>query len=165
MSDTPRLTGSRAIVTGATNGFGTAIVRTFVKEGAGVFAVDQPGSGIESMYQSMHGVTPCAASVTDETTAADIIARASDEFDGLDIVVNNSAVQTSKPIGDNDETELEQFLGGKILVYEAMSRLALYSLEKSPGGRIINLGCNRSAFTRAGDAAYARSQSVPSARF
>lgn len=160
MSDALRLFGSRAIVTGASNGIGEAIVRTFVKQGANVFAVDGPDSGIEAHFKSLRTVTPYAASIADEKSAAEMIARGSEALNGLDIVVNNSSLQASKPIGDSDETELEQFLTRKIQLYATTARAALPFLEKSPAGRIINMGCIRSGFSRAGDAAYARSETV-----
>ena len=77
MADARRLFGSRAIITGASNGIGEAIVRTFVKQGAKVFAVDRPDSGIEAHYKSLRAVTPYVASVKDEKSAAEMIARGS----------------------------------------------------------------------------------------
>lgn len=160
MSDALRLFGSRAIVTGASNGIGEAIVRTLVKQGARVFAVDRPDSGIETHFKALQNVTPYAETIADEQSVAEMIKRASEALDGLDIVVNNSSIQASTPISDNDETELEQFLDRKIQLYAATTWVALPYLEKSPAGRIINMGCLRSAFSRTGKAAYARSEAV-----
>lgn len=160
MSDALRLFGSRAIVTGASNGVGEAIVRTFVKQGAMVFAVDRPDSGIETHFKALQNVTAYAETVTDEQSAAEMIKRGNEALDGLDIVVNNSAIQASTPFGDSDDPELERFLDRKIQLYAATMRVALPYLEKSPAGRIINMGCLRSAFSRAGNSAYARSETV-----
>lgn len=160
MSDALRLFGSRAIVTGASNGIGEAIVRTFVKQGAMVFAVDGPDSGIETHFKALKNVTPYAEMVADEQSAAEMVKRASEALAGLDIVVNNSSLQASTPISDGDEAALEQFLKRKIQLYAATTRVALPYLEKSPAGRIINTGCLRSAFSRTGNAAYARSEAA-----
>ncbi len=160
MPDTLRLFGSRAIVTGASNGVGEAIVRTFVKQGAMVFAVDGPDSGIETHFKALQNVTPYAETVADEQSAAEMVKRASEALAGLDIVVNNLSLQASTPISDGDEAELEQFLNRKIQLYAATTRVALPYLEKSPAGRIINTGCLRSAFSRTGNAAYARSEAA-----
>ncbi len=158
MSDALRLFGSRAIVTGASNGVGEAIVRTFVKQGAMVFAVDGPDSGIETHFKALQNVIPYAETIADEQSAAEMVKRASEALAGLDIVVNNWSLQASMPISDGDEAELEQFLKRKIQLYAATTRVALPYLEKSPAGRIINTGCLRSAFSRTGNAAYARSE-------
>jgi len=162
MSNALRLFGSRAIVTGASNGIGEAIVRTFVKQGAMVFAVDRPDSGIENHFKSLQKVTPYAATVADEQSVTEMIQNANEALDGLDILVNNSGLQASTPIGDGDsnEVELEKFLDRKIRLYVATTRVVLPYLEKSPAGRIINMGCLRSAFSRAGNSAYARSEAA-----
>jgi NAD(P)-dependent dehydrogenase (short-subunit alcohol dehydrogenase family) len=157
MADARRLFGSRAIVTGAGNGIGEAIVRTLVKQGADVFAVDRPDSGIETHFKALRKVTPYAAAITDESSVAEMLTRASEALKGLDIVISNAAIQPVTPIGDNDEAELQQFLDRKIQLYARMARAALPYLEKSPAGRIINMACIRSAFSRSGEKAYARS--------
>jgi NAD(P)-dependent dehydrogenase (short-subunit alcohol dehydrogenase family) len=160
MSEALRLFGSRAIVTDASNGIGEAIVRTFVKQGGSVFAVDKPDSGIETQFKSLRGVTPYAASVTDEDSAIEMIRQANEVLKGLDVVVNNSMMRSTTVISDDDESGLEQFLGPKIRLYAATSRQAMPFLEKSPAGRIINMGFTRSSFSRNGDIAYERSQKV-----
>jgi len=160
MSEALRLFGSRAIVTGASNGIGEAIVRTFVKQGSSVFAVDKPDSGIETHFKSLRSVTPYAASVNDEASAIEMIRQANEALDGLDVVVNNSATQPNMVISDSDESELERFLQRKIQLYAATTRAALPYLEKSPAGRIINMGCIRSAFSRTGDADYDLSEKL-----
>jgi len=156
MSDALRLFGSRAIVTGASNGLGEAVVRTFVQQGAAVFAVDGPDSGIESSFKALRGVIPYAATIRDDESAQDMIKRASEELDGLDIVVNIAAIQSGAPIGD-DDAEFEQFMQRKIQLYGAIALIALEYLEKSPAGRIINMGCMRSAFSTTGEARYQKS--------
>ena len=160
MSDELRLFGSRAIVTGAGNGIGEAIVRTFVKQGASVFAVDKPDSGVDTRFKSMRNVTPLAASVDVDDSLDNMIAQASGALDGLDIIVNNSLLQASAPIADSDTEELRKFLDRRIRLYAATARLALPYLEKSPAGRIINMGCIRSAFTRDGERSFTQSRSA-----
>ena len=56
MANALRLFGLRAIVTGAASGVGEAIVRTLIKHGAEVLAVDSANSGIETHFNSVRGV-------------------------------------------------------------------------------------------------------------
>ncbi len=158
MADARRLFGSRAVVTGASNGIGEAIVRTLVKQGALVFAVDRPDSGIETQFKALRNVTPYAASITDETSISEMLAGANESLKGLDIIVGNEVMQPKKPFGDDDEVDLQPFLERKIQLYAALARAALPHLEKSPAGRIINMACSRSTFSRSGENAYARSR-------
>ena len=61
MDDAKRLFGLKAIVTGAANGIGEAVARTFVKHGAGVLSVDAPETGIETKFSSVRGISGFAA--------------------------------------------------------------------------------------------------------
>jgi len=160
MADARRLFGSRAVVTGASNGIGEAIVRTFVKQGAEVFAVDRPDSGIETQFKALRTVTPYAASITDESSINEMLTAAHECLNGLDIVVSNEATQPKKPLGNDDEADLQSFLERKLQIYAAIARTALPHLEKSPAGRIINMAYSRSTFSRSGEDAYVRSTAV-----
>lgn len=158
MADGGRLFGSRVIVTAAADGIGEATVRTFVKQGASVVAVDHPDSGVDSQFRGLKGVNPMPVDLNAKGSAASLVESANDLLGGLDVVVNNRAVQTRSPLTDADEAALQNFLDKKIEVYSAVSRAALPFLERSPAGRIVNIGCVRSAFAADGERAFARSQ-------
>lgn len=155
MSEALRLFGTRAIVTGAIDGIGEAIVRTFAKQGAAVFAVDSRDSGIDTHFQALRGVTPFEANLSDRDAAQQIVAAAMKVLGGLDVVVNNANTQAKTAVGD--ESALASFMSEKLRVYGALSAAALPNLEKSPAGRIVSLGCLRSAFAQ--DAAALHEQS------
>ena len=160
MSDDLRLFGTRAIVTAAADGIGEAIVRTFVKQGALVFAVDGPDSGIDSQFRALRGVTPHAVKLTDGHSAETMIAAGDEALDGLDVVINSGALQPKSPIAAGEIAALEKFLEQRMRVYGAVSRAALRFLEKSPAGRIVNIGCLRSAFAIDGEDLFARSEKL-----
>ena len=121
MSDALRLYGTRVIVMSAADGIGEAIVRTFIKQGAAVFAVDRPDSGVDRQFRSLRGVTSHMCNVTNQVSADEMVAAAGDALDGLDVVVNNGAVQAKSPIADANITQLEQLLDQKIKWYEVLS--------------------------------------------
>ncbi len=158
MSDELRLFGTRAVVTTAADGIGEAIVRTFVKQGASVFAVDQPDSGIQSQFRTLRGVTPFPIKLSDQNEADEMITAASAALDGLDVVVNNAALQPKTPIAAGEIAKLEQFIEQEIRIYRAVAQASLPLLEKSPAGRIVNIGCMRSAFAMDGEDLFARAE-------
>lgn len=158
MSDALRLYGSRAIVTGAADGIGEAIVRIFIKQGASVFAVDGLNSGIDRHFGSLRGVTPHICNIRDEASVTEMLAAADDAFNGLDIVVINGELQGKSPLTDDDKEELDRFLDQRIRVYSSIARGSLPLLEHSPAGRIVNIGCVRSAFALNGDGAAAAAE-------
>ena len=158
MSDARRLFGSRAIVTAAADGIGEAIVRTFVKQGAIVIAVDQPDSGVDTQFRSLKGVTPMPINLNDSGNIGAMLDAATEILDGLDVVINNRGVQTRTPITDSDAKTLDTFIEQKMAQYSQVSRAALPFLERSPAGRIVNIGCVRSAFAVDGEEGFARSR-------
>jgi 3-oxoacyl-[acyl-carrier protein] reductase len=158
MDDAMRLFGLKAIVTGAANGIGEAVARTFVKHGAAVLSVDSQESGIETKFSSVRGITGFAANLAESGSARNILEAAVSKFGALDIVVNNYVVQSDAPINDEDEDALKGLLDRKIRVMSGICNAAVPLLKKSPAGRIINIGFVRSSFTKDGDAAYACAQ-------
>ncbi len=158
MDDAMRLFGLKAIVTGAANGIGEAIARTFVKHGAQVLSVDAPDTGIETLFTSVRGISGFAADLSDAGAAINIMDAADSTLGALDIVVNNYVIQSDTPIGDGDGSALNELLDRKIAVMSNICDAALPVLKKSPAGRIINVGFVRSSFSKDGDAAYAAAE-------
>lgn len=158
MSDALRLFGTRAIVTSAADGIGEAVVRIFIKQGAEVVAIDGPDSGIEMHFRSLKGVTAMTSRLADPEEVDALVKQARDEMGGIDVVVNNALLQPKTPISDSDAAALDGLLERKIRTYSMLARSALPYLERSPAGRIVNIGCLRSAFTADGERAYRRSE-------
>lgn len=142
----------KAIVTGAASGIGEAIARTFVKHGAAVLAVDEPDSGIDVTFRRLQGVTALEADPEAPTMAAKLTQAALDELGGVDILVNNFAGESIAP------AEHEAALQRLLRQVEETSDAVLPLLKQSPGGRVINIGCLKSAFGPEGDAALAASE-------
>jgi NAD(P)-dependent dehydrogenase (short-subunit alcohol dehydrogenase family) len=158
MSDELRLFGTRAIVTSAADGIGEAIVRIFAKQGAEVVAVDRPDSGLETRFKGLKKVIPMTCSLTDPESVKAMVKGARDELGGLDVVVNNAFLQPKIAISDSDMVALDTLLEQQIRTYSLIARTALPLLEHSPAGRIINIGCLRSAFTTDGTRACRRAE-------
>ncbi|HEX2138571.1 MAG TPA: SDR family oxidoreductase [Woeseiaceae bacterium] len=152
MAEASRLYGMKAIVTGAASGIGEAIARTFVKHGAEVLAADEPGSGIDATFRRLSGVTALAIDPGAPTMAAKLTQAALDELGGVDILVNNYACDSAAPA--DPAAALERLLQQITETSDA----ALPLLKQSPAGRVINIGCLRSAFGPDGEAALAASE-------
>jgi NAD(P)-dependent dehydrogenase (short-subunit alcohol dehydrogenase family) len=90
-----RLEGKRALVTGASSGIGRATATRFLAEGARVATFDLSGEAVD-------GALDLRGDVSDEDRVAEAVARAVDEFGGLDIVVPNAATQL---VGQDDRAD------------------------------------------------------------
>lgn len=160
MDDAKRLFGLKAIVTGAANGIGEAIARTFVKHGAQVLSVDAPDTGIETLFSSVRGISGFAADLSDPAAGKKIMDAARSTLGALDIVVNSYVIQSSTPINNGDDGALESLLDKKITSMSNICDVALPLLKTSPAGRIINIGIVRSSFTKDGEGAYVAAESA-----
>lgn len=79
------LSGRVAVVTGASKGIGLAVARTLAEEGAHVVAASRTrGEGLPDK------VVHVAADLMDPQAPAHIVARAVEEFGGVDVLVNNA---------------------------------------------------------------------------
>jgi NAD(P)-dependent dehydrogenase (short-subunit alcohol dehydrogenase family) len=105
-----RLQRKVAIVTGSGSGIGRAIAARFAAEGAAVLGVDWNRSLGESAASEIAGeggtIAFHAADVSDEDAVKGVIAACVERFGGLDILVNNAAVQHEVLL---HETTLEQW--------------------------------------------------------
>ncbi len=146
MSDALRLYGTRALVTSAAEGIGEAVVRILIKHGAEVVAVDDPSSAITMTYNGVKNVIPMPGRANDQESAQALAKDVRDEMGGIDVLVNIALLQPKTPIGDGDTDALEQLVEQKIRRYSLLARSCMQFLERSPAGRIVNIGCLRSAF-------------------
>lgn len=153
MADALRLYGMKAIVTSAASGIGEAIARTFVKHGADVLAVDDPDSGIESTFRRMRGISALPVDPDAPTTAAKLTQAGLDDMGGIDILVNNFAADPEPLTADAGDAAHQAWLESLLRRIRETSIAVLPLLKQSPAGRIINIGCQRTAFGRNGKAA------------
>jgi NAD(P)-dependent dehydrogenase (short-subunit alcohol dehydrogenase family) len=91
-----RLSGKRAIVTGAASGIGRASVLRFAEEGARVLAVDLAEAGLEetrALVARAGGQAEAAvADAADDASVAALVARCVRDWGGLEVVHANAGI-------------------------------------------------------------------------
>lgn len=93
-----RFEGKRALVTGASRGIGEAIARQLDRGGARVALVARSVDRLERIASELSNpplVIP--ADLSEYDSIEQIATAVLDEFDGLDILVNNAAVERNQP--------------------------------------------------------------------
>jgi NAD(P)-dependent dehydrogenase (short-subunit alcohol dehydrogenase family) len=137
-----KLTGKRAIITGGDSGIGRAVAILFAKEGAEVFIVylDEHEDAKDTReligkYGGRCGTMP--GDVRSATFCADAVKRAVSEVGGVDILVNNAAVQyPQESILDISDEQLERTFRTNIFSMFYMTKAALPHMGE--GSSIIN---------------------------
>lgn len=153
MAEPARLYGMRAVITGAADGIGEAIARTFVKHGAEILAVDEPGSGIESVFRRVQGIIALAIPA-DASLPARLAKASREELGGADILVNNFARHVE---GTAEPAAVVQLTLERI---RETSLEALPLLKRSPAGRVITIGFLPSSFGADGAVAVAEAEAA-----
>ena len=91
-----RLSGKKAIVTGAASGIGRASARIFAREGARVVAVDMEEEGLAATVAMITEAGDIATAVTadagSEDDVADFINNCVETYGGLDVIYANAGV-------------------------------------------------------------------------
>ena len=139
-----RLTGRKAVITGADSGIGRAVAIAFAREGADVVLSYLPSEepDAQEVVRLVEGAGRKAVAVPgdlkDEGYCRGLVGRAVQELGGLDILVNNAGKQQNVP--DIKDLTTEQFDATfKTNVYSLFWLCQEALLHLPPGGSIINV--------------------------
>ena len=133
-----RLKDRVAIVTGGGSGFGAAICRRFIEEGAKVVVVDCRREGGDAVARET-GAMFVEADVASEADARRMIATSVERFGRLDILVNNAgAPQAPTPITDTDEHDFDRLMAVNAKAIALAAKHAVPILRRQGGGVILN---------------------------
>lgn len=139
-----RLAGLRAFITGGDSGIGRAVAAAFAREGADVaicyLEEHEDAAQTRKLVEDRGRKCVCIpADISSERANRAAVRRAVKELGGLDILVNNAAVQyPQESILDIDTAQLERTFRTNIFAMFYSVQEALPLLEQSDWGCIIN---------------------------
>lgn len=155
-----RISGARAVVTGAARGIGAAIAARLHAEGAAIAVLDrleEPGrvtaAGLDGVF--------VATDLADPDSAARATAEAIDRLGGVDVLVNAAGVLQLGPLL---ETTVEQW--DRVLAINARAMLITMQttvpvmIAAGRGGRIVNLSSMAAKAGGGNEGAYAASKAA-----
>lgn len=132
--------GKVAIVTGAAQGIGKAIVERYIKAGARVVLADvqvEKGQAVAAALGSHCLFVEC--DVGDKAAVDALVGRTIDHFGTVDILVNNAGISHSAEFLDLEEEQFDRVLRvnlkGAFLLGQAVAR----HMVKTGQGTIINM--------------------------
>lgn len=153
-----RLEGRIALVTGAGQGMGRAIVRHFAEQGATVYAAD---INLDALEETVAGlgergrVQHC--NVTDEASVRAAFERIVADCGRLDILVNNAGIGSHDAFVDTPLEHWNRVIAVNLTGAFLCSREAARLMSKAGSGAIVNLA-STAAMTGEGPSHYCASK-------
>ncbi|KWX78389.1 short-chain dehydrogenase [Paenibacillus riograndensis] len=138
-----RLTGKKAIVTGAARGIGYEVARRFAEEGAAVVMADINPEGNHSAQQLQRAglaVTFCRTDVASNDSVVQLVDTAMELHGGIDILVNNAAVNIPGSILELSEEIWDRTYQVNVKSMFLLSRAVIPIMQRSGSGAIVNMG-------------------------
>lgn len=146
-------TDRRVLISGASRGLGRALARAFAANGDRVAVhygsrEEEARATIASLDGEGHVLV--GGDLSDPVGAADVAGRAGDALGGLDVLVNNAAVNVPHPLAETSYEDWaalwQQHVSVNLLATANLSHLAARRMiDQGTGGRIVNIG-SRGAF-------------------
>ncbi|WP_199445589.1 SDR family NAD(P)-dependent oxidoreductase [Acidisphaera rubrifaciens] len=123
-----------AVITGASQGIGAALVSAYRGRGYHVVATAR-----SSWNADDPDVLVVAGDIRKRDTAERVMAQAIDRFGRIDTLVNNAGVFLAKAFTDYAEADFETAIGVNVAGFFHMTQLAVAEMEKRGGGLIVQI--------------------------
>jgi 3-oxoacyl-[acyl-carrier protein] reductase len=144
-SDSPKLTGRVALVTGGSRGIGLAIAHALVSAGAHVVITGRDQAHLDEAVAQLGKVErggriqSVRADVSLEAEATLAVRTAVGTFGGLDILVNNAGVGLFANVADMDIGQWTQVIATNLTGVFLCCHAAIPAMRARRGGWIINI--------------------------
>jgi NAD(P)-dependent dehydrogenase (short-subunit alcohol dehydrogenase family) len=132
------------LITGGGGGIGKESARRFLDAGARVVLSGTRQSVLDAAQAELDpagGRTlTVAGSIVGRTDAQDLVARATERFGGVDVLVNSTGIFRPVPFLDQTEEHLEEALGSIMRPTYWAAQAVVPSMRERGGGAIVNVG-------------------------
>src|SRR5215469_13399046 len=123
-----------AVITGASQGIGAALVDAYRKLGCAVVANSRtiPASADP-------GVVTVQGDIADPATASRVIAAALERFGRIDTLVNNAGIFIAKPFTDFTQQDFDAVTGVNLVGFFRITQLAIERMLEQGGGHVVQI--------------------------
>lgn len=158
-----RLSGKRAIITGAASGIGRATLLLFAREGARVLAVDREAAALDAVVTeatAAGGIAlAIAADAGDEGDVAAVVGRCMAEWGGVDAVFANAGVSGGRiPLLEQTVEQWQEILRVNLIGPWLMIKHAAPAMIDRGGGSIVCTASVAALRANAGGSPYSASK-------
>ena len=156
-------TDQKVVVTGASRGLGRAITLAFLKAGAQVIGIygsnsEAARSFAEEYHQFGDRLQLRRCDVSDGSQVEEFFRQVEEEFDTIDILINNAGIRRDGLLALMDSKDWQQVIDINLTGTFHMSKQAVLLMMKQKYGRIINITSPVAHLGFAGQANYAASK-------
>jgi uncharacterized protein len=131
----------RALVTGASAGIGTSLVRALADRGVEVVLVARRQERLEALAADLPvAAQVLAADLADRADLDRVAARLSSTSAPVDLLVNDAGLGIYGPVVDQDPARLQSLLDVNVTALVHLTRAVLPQLVARGGGGVINVG-------------------------
>lgn len=157
-----RLSGKVAVITGGTRGLGLAIARGFLSEGATVLCAARTKTELPSLTTEYGDKRVAAATVdvSSRESVESLMQAAVDRYGRIDILVSNAGVNRSGKVTELSEQDWRHVIDVNLTGGFYCTQAAAAHMQKSGGGRIINISAGMASRVAPGAAAYCASKAA-----
>ena len=156
------IAGRAAIVTGAATGIGAGVATRFAQAGAQVLLCDVDTAGGERLANELraqgHAATFRTADVSAPEDVEAMIGLAVDRLGGLDVLVNNAAIQIEATIEGLEPDQWDRLMSVNMKGVYLCSKFAVPAMRARGGGSIVNMASINGFWVEPGLGAYCASK-------
>jgi len=139
-----RFAGKVVLVTGAGSerGIGRAVALAFANEGASVVITDVVAAGVERVARELSEHAKAIGEVADVRSKAEmerVVARAGEQFGGLDVLINNAGLTRPTKFLDISEEEYDLVVDVNLKGMFMATQAAVPAMLKRGKGAIVSL--------------------------
>jgi 3-hydroxy acid dehydrogenase/malonic semialdehyde reductase len=130
------------LVTGASSGFGAAVVRRFARDGARVVAAARRADRLAELAADLGAdVLPVVVDVTDPEAITRILGGLPERFAAVDVLVNNAGLALGlEPAQRADLADWDRMIDTNCRGLVHVTRAIVPGMVERGGGQVINLG-------------------------
>ena len=125
-----------AIVTGASGGIGSGLVEAFLKEGYNVVATSLNTKRSLAPSSSLVLVD---GDIAKPETAAKVIGAAIQQFETIDVLVNNAGILRTKPFTEFTTEDFNALVSVNLLGFLYITQLAVKQMLKQKSGNVVSI--------------------------
>ncbi|MGF1455811.1 MAG: SDR family NAD(P)-dependent oxidoreductase [Alphaproteobacteria bacterium] len=157
-------TGKTVIVTGAASGIGEACAHAFGRQGAAVVMADidaqKNGAAADGVVKETGAKTLAVqCDVADEGGCARLVEQAVEQFDRVDVLINNAGVIAPGTILDLDPADFDRVMGINLRACFILTQIvARHMVEEGTKGAIVNMSSLNAVLAIPNQVAYVTSK-------